>query len=173
MAIDVRPFALGASAPAPPLDRAPPSRWRGERPFAPARGGLVVAQYTPQGPLLDRAAALWHSRVHQLVARAEGIDALSRTPAADLLSGPRRAVRRLLPADPGADPARGGAGLRVLLVHRAPLPPLRRSRAESRGHDGAGGGPHVAHPPGLGDLHPAAAPPPAGGGGLRDGGRGL
>jgi len=26
MAIDVRPFALGAAAPAPPLDRAPTSR---------------------------------------------------------------------------------------------------------------------------------------------------
>src|SRR4029434_861975 len=50
--------------------------------------------------------------------------------APDLLPGSGPAVRRVLPAGTRADRARRGAGLGLFMVHRAPLPALRRSHAQ-------------------------------------------
>src|SRR5262245_40311922 len=84
--------------------------------------------------------------------------AFPSTLASDLLSGSGPAVRRLLPAGTRADRACRGAGLGVFLVHRAPLPALRRSHAQPGCDHVCGRGAHLADSSGLRDLDFALAP---------------
>src|SRR5262249_26357771 len=93
--------------------------------------------------------------------------------ASDLLSGSGSAVRRVLPACTRADRARRGAGLGLFLVHRAPLPALRRSHAQPGRDHVCGRGAHLADSPGLRDLDFALAPSGGGRRELRHGGRAI